>query len=114
AGLVALGAPFVFRAFRDVRWDRRLGALSYPFYLTHFLAIGIFETHFDDTPNWLLFLCQVLSALGLYALLDRPLNRWRQRRASRPDVIRLPGRSGLPGPPLAPSPAVGEFPPRAA
>jgi peptidoglycan/LPS O-acetylase OafA/YrhL len=102
--VVALGAPFVFRAFRNSRWDRFVGDLSYPFYLTHFFAIGVFETYFDEVPSLLLLLCQLALAVGLYAAVDRPLDRWRQRRADRQTVIRpQPGQpAGVA--PLAPVP----------
>ena len=48
AAILCLGAPLVFNTMRDVRWDRLLGELSYPFYLVQFLVLALLERFMEE------------------------------------------------------------------
>lgn len=80
--LVALCTPALFALTRRSRIDNYLGQLSYPVYLAHILVIGWVARL--ALPGWLdkglvaLVVTLALSA-GLYALVDRPIERLRRR-----------------------------------
>lgn len=82
---IAIAAPFVFNAFKSNALDRWIGDLSYPLYLCHLVVIGLVLTFIPNEP-W-----AVWAAIGgalaistlLLVLVDRPVDRWRQRRANR-------------------------------
>ncbi len=46
--LLCLALPWCFLAFRNSPLDRFLGRLSYPFYLVHYLVIGLFEEYWGE------------------------------------------------------------------
>lgn len=69
ATLMAL--PPVFRMFKQSRFDRLIGKISYPFYLLHFSIIAIFEECFDEPTGWHI-LVAALSAATLVHLLFNP------------------------------------------
>ncbi|EPR43668.1 acyltransferase 3 [Desulfovibrio sp. X2] len=84
AGFLALAVPCLFRLTRQSRLDRFLGDLSYPFYIVHFLILSLLD-HFADPPATAAALLLTLgAALALHFCLDRPVDRWRQRRLGRP------------------------------
>lgn len=80
---IAIAAPFLFNAFKDNKFDRAIGDLSYPLYLGHLVVIGIVLTFFANAP-WALW-AAIGGSLALAALLlvlvDHPVDRWRQIRA---------------------------------
>lgn len=97
--LLAAVLPFLFRATSGIRLDRMVGALSYPFYIFHLLAISFAEsigrrwwagTAYDVT--WLAFgIALVLSVIGL-ALETRYFEPWRSSLSSK-QAAYLPVRS---------------------
>lgn len=84
AAIFFLGAPLVFNAMRDVRWDRLLGELSYPFYLVQFLVLALLE-HFvpEGVPAWAQLGLVSAAAIAIYLLVDKPVTRWRWGRLAR-------------------------------
>jgi peptidoglycan/LPS O-acetylase OafA/YrhL len=83
AVLMMLGLPWIFELGNRHPWDRSLGNLSYPLYLSHqplltFLSSPIFENfpklalHYSLVP-----LCLLLAAM-LHLGIERPVNRLRQ------------------------------------
>lgn len=72
--------PFAFNAFKDIAWDRWIGDLSYPMYLSQLMVIGLVVTYAPPFGLWVaIFGTIALSAL-LLILIEHPLDRWRQRR----------------------------------
>jgi len=78
--LLALTAPFIFETLRNNRWDRLLGDLSYPFYISQFLVITIFRNWFGNLPAPWVLVGTLAASLLLFFLVDRPLARFRSRR----------------------------------
>lgn len=78
--------PFLFIASKAWRWDRLIGDLSYPLYIVHFPIIDLV-----DGTSWLAGKESGLVVLGLslafsialYALVDRPVDRWRHWATKR-------------------------------
>jgi peptidoglycan/LPS O-acetylase OafA/YrhL len=80
---VTAALPFVFRTFQEFRWDRWIGDLSYPVYLTHLMVIGVVLTFTPPMPTLVALAGTLaLSAVFLQAI-DRPVDRWRQQRIER-------------------------------
>lgn len=62
-------------------WDRVIGETSYPVYVIHFLVIAIFQRTLGPT-EWTAVLAvggSLAAALAIFILVDRPVDRWRQR-----------------------------------
>jgi peptidoglycan/LPS O-acetylase OafA/YrhL len=72
--LVATALPWLFQKTKDWNADRFLGELSYPIYLIHILVGHLI----DDRIIALAMV--VASAVGLYLLVDKPIDVWRQQR----------------------------------
>jgi peptidoglycan/LPS O-acetylase OafA/YrhL len=83
--LIALAAPFIFNAFKNIAIDRWIGELSYPLYLGHLLAVGAVLSFIPNAPYAaaLAIGASFLLAALLVAAIERPVDRWRQRRAAR-------------------------------
>jgi peptidoglycan/LPS O-acetylase OafA/YrhL len=85
--LMVLSLPIFFNWTKDSRLQRWLGDLAYPIYVCHILMkwgllalMGVSKTRLTSPPGWLLLLCATAMAALLMWLVDRPVDRWRQRR----------------------------------
>ncbi|MDX2274832.1 MAG: acyltransferase [Hyphomonadaceae bacterium] len=90
--VVAAAIPFVFATFKDFAWDRWIGDLSYPIYLTQLMTIGLVLTYEPPFAAAVAILGTIaLSALVL-VLVEHPLDRWRQQRVrrARPEAVAAP------------------------
>lgn len=79
---LACAIPFIFNAFKDFAFDRWIGDLSYPLYLTHLAVIGLVLTY--APAAWQIPLAiggSLALSLALLVLIDHPVDRWRQARA---------------------------------
>lgn len=88
--LFAVAVPPIFAATRDLRLDRRIGELSYPFYLCHGLIIGAYfdRTHASHSDPRAVLAILALSAAGAWAIqliAERPFQR---PRGATPLAIR--------------------------
>ena len=85
--LVFLSLPFIFNLTKNSKIDNRIGELSYPIYLIHYLVIWLTWLLFTSGSTDLkIFLTIVLSALAAFALLTLivdPVDRFRQSRWAR-------------------------------
>lgn len=84
--LFALSIPAIFTLTARWGWDRTIGDLSYPLYIGHMAVIqlvarfdGVFDPFYRSV--WVTALSLGL-AVALYWGLDRPVDRWRQRRVA--------------------------------
>ncbi len=82
ATVIAL--PFLFYHTRSVKWDRRIGELSYPIYISHWLVIMLMRYFFSQA--WI----PAMSLVGTLALsvlitvfINNPIERYRQKRVLR-------------------------------
>ncbi|BBD08094.1 acyltransferase family protein [Desulfovibrio ferrophilus] len=80
AMILAVSIPFIFESMRHARWDRLIGELSYPLYISQFLVIAVFD-HLLGEPNPLWVLIGV-CCLGttIYILIDLPIARFKSKR----------------------------------
>lgn len=89
--LMTLAAlPFAFHVSRAWRFDRFLGELSYPIYISHMLILDLIVQRLGPEGAarryigpLVLVICLLLSAV-LIRLVEQPIDRWRHRRFSRP------------------------------
>ncbi|WP_165226370.1 hypothetical protein [Aquisphaera insulae] len=79
--------PFLFAYTKRNRIDRRIGELSYPVYLVHWLVIDLLRM--SGSP-WvqrnlgaLTGLLTLASAIVIWYAVDRPIDAWRQQLAAR-------------------------------
>jgi peptidoglycan/LPS O-acetylase OafA/YrhL len=79
--IFAITTPFVFNAFKDVSWDRWIGDLSYPIYMTQLLVIGWVLTKEPPFGAWIAIGGTIALSVLLLLLVDHPIDRWRQKRA---------------------------------
>ncbi|HEV7694289.1 MAG TPA: acyltransferase [Hyphomonadaceae bacterium] len=80
---IAATTPFIFTAFRNQTWDRWIGDLSYPIYLSHLIVIGVVLTFNLPLPVWTAIGGTLALSIALYLAVDRPVDRWRQVRAKQ-------------------------------
>ena len=74
--------PILFGLTERNRVDRFIGELSYGTYLVHYPIIVFFLGKFAPPIVFAIVgTLSVLGAIGLYFLVERPIDRWRQRRA---------------------------------
>lgn len=94
-GVFALALPFVFAATSAWQWDRVLGELSYPLYLGHWLVnqawyglqplvekrISVFRH--DWAGVLAVIVLSLALAVAIHWLIERPVDRFRQRWVRR-------------------------------
>jgi len=97
--LIFLAIPALFRASRDSSFDRYLGELSYPIYIGHLWVIWLIGMSMTFQSGLLhlavVTVLTVLLAIALYAWVDRPVDRWRQRRFAAESVGRAAAHPAL-------------------
>lgn len=81
--LVAVSVGPVFALTKDIKFDRRLGDLSYPIYVSHLLAIVIAGTVTAEYAPLLGFVLTLVLSAVLVFVVERPLDRYRHRRVVR-------------------------------
>ncbi|MFS1413832.1 acyltransferase family protein [Vibrio sp. 10N.286.49.B1] len=70
--LFALGLEGCFDK-KSFKWLETLGNASYSIYLTHMIFIKLFESHYDNINNWVLFLVTVLLGVFSYRIIEQPI-----------------------------------------
>ena len=80
---IAATIPFIFHASKDIALDRWIGDLSYPIYLGHLAVIGWILTFDTPHPVWAAIIGTLALSIFLLLAIDRPVDRWRHRRALR-------------------------------
>jgi len=80
----ALSIPFLFLLTKKMRFDRALGELSYPIYISHWTVILLIEYFYGSRNLPLVALAAtIVFCLGLNLLVTTPLERLRQERVLR-------------------------------
>ncbi len=86
--------PILFGLTQRNRIDRFIGELSYATYLVHYPIMVFFLGVYAPPVVFLIVgTLSVLGAIVLYLLVERPIDRWRQRRA-REQTVRAPHSYG--------------------
>ncbi|MBL8548643.1 MAG: acyltransferase [Hyphomonadaceae bacterium] len=80
---IAAAIPFIFAAFQYFSFDRWIGDLSYPIYLSHLIVIAAVLTYEPPQPVLVAIVGTFALSALLLVLVDRPVDRWRQARAER-------------------------------
>ncbi|MHA7818166.1 MAG: acyltransferase family protein [Erythrobacter sp.] len=80
---VAVGTPFAFSATSANRFDRWVGELSYPIYLTHLVVIAGVLIYELPLPTFSTIAITLVASAAILQLIERPVDNWRQRRAAR-------------------------------
>jgi peptidoglycan/LPS O-acetylase OafA/YrhL len=79
--------PALLRFSSDHAWDRRIGEVSYPLYLSHVLVIGWLHHASSGLGEWSFSLLALVTAFvlsyALYRLVDIPMERLRAARRRR-------------------------------
>ena len=78
--VVTVTVPWIFNAFKDNRWDRWIGDLSYPVYLSQLIVIGLVLTFNPPFPIWMAIGGTFAISIAIMLLIERPVDRWRQKR----------------------------------
>jgi len=82
--VMAVSTPFLFIFSRIIKFDRVIGELSYPIYITHALIIEVLgKIHFDMNNNInkiLAILITIVTAVLLNKYIAAPIEKYRQAR----------------------------------
>ena len=84
--VIAGTTPFIFNAFRNLRWDRWIGELSYPLYLCHLFVLALVAEFVPEDAPWMVWAAigsSLLASIALVLLIEQPVDRWRQARVKR-------------------------------
>jgi len=79
-----MSVPFLFLLTKKIRFDRAIGELSYPIYISHWTVIMVAEYFCGKRHLPLLALAAtILLSLALNRLMADPIERFRQKRVLR-------------------------------
>jgi len=94
AALFAIALPFIFHVTKNSKFDRHVGELSFPLYLCHIVVHQICTTYLRVPSTYQGFVYSALSlftAYVAYRLVDKPVDRIRQRLAA----VKAPSVPGI-------------------
>lgn len=75
--------PSIFHWSKTLSWDRALGELSYPIYISHMLVVAVFGMAFRMKEAAVIVPAVCFLAWLLWRLVDLPVDRFRQSLATR-------------------------------
>jgi peptidoglycan/LPS O-acetylase OafA/YrhL len=80
----AWALPLAFMLTRTNRFDRYLGELSYPVYLTHLLVISVaLYSGWSGLPlAWLIVALVLAASIAMHELVQKPVDRFRATRVA--------------------------------
>ena len=78
--VVAVAVQWIFNAFKDNRWDRWIGDLSYPVFFSRLLVLGRVLPFTPPFPIWMAIGGTFAVSIAIMLLIERPVDRWRQAR----------------------------------
>ena len=80
----AMVLPFIFHRTKRMKLDRLIGELSYGVYLVHYPILLALQTSLAG--SWYFgpatAIASILAAIVLFLLVEHPIDRWRQSRAT--------------------------------
>jgi peptidoglycan/LPS O-acetylase OafA/YrhL len=77
-----IAVPILFNFLKKSKWDNKIGELSYPIYISHFLVIMI-STALSFSilkSSWCILLITILLSYILNKLIASPIEKYRQAR----------------------------------
>lgn len=85
--LIPLALPFIFHVTKNLRYDKFIGELSYPIYISHLIVVfGLKALNIETvTSNMgiITLFVTIGAALGLLMFVDRPIDKFRQTVVAR-------------------------------
>lgn len=78
--LIAVSTPWIFQASRNSVFDRWIGDLSYPVYLSQLATIGFVMTYAPPYPVAVAIISTFLVSAFIVLVIEHPIDRWRQKR----------------------------------
>jgi peptidoglycan/LPS O-acetylase OafA/YrhL len=81
-GLLFVFIPKIFEISKNISFDRYMGELSYPLYISHMLVIWVTALIFVQgsmQQRVAIFLGTVLLSVGIFVLVEKRVDRWRHR-----------------------------------
>lgn len=84
--ILALLIPVIFLKIHKIKFDRFLGELSYPVYISHVLFIFLISNYKINNSNGHTLLVIFITFFGsfiLFTFIDKPVNMYRQRRLKK-------------------------------
>lgn len=91
--LVMVSIPYLFKLTNKMFWDKIIGELSYPIYLSHLLVISVLATIFSIKSNQssstlIIILLTLLISFFIFYFFEKPIEAFRQRRLKRNKKIK--------------------------
>jgi len=93
--------PFAFHFSAKLSFDRFIGDLSYPVYISHFLVITLLEREMKGAEEYIGLAALVLTvavSVVLTLAIERPIDRWRhrifRRHTTALEPLKLPAAVG--------------------
>ena len=83
--MTVLALPCAFHFSKQFTWDRFIGELSYPVYISHFLVLQLIEKEIQPSGEGTRYVglavltMSVLLSVGLVVVVEQPVDRWRHR-----------------------------------
>jgi peptidoglycan/LPS O-acetylase OafA/YrhL len=80
--------PFIFKAFKDKKWDRQIGELSFSLYICHHLFVSLWRGYFFENPIYIPYygytvvLCSLMMAFVLQNTIVNTIEKYRAKRFS--------------------------------
>lgn len=79
--LAGASLPIIFATTRSFDWDRWIGNLSYPIYLSHMLVLSMVSAVIKGGGHaHVVFIVTIILSIALLRWVEMPLDNWRQRR----------------------------------
>lgn len=83
--ILTISLPFIFLLTRKSIFDRYIGALSYPIYISHFLIIKLLANtpYFQNTSTLrtcVTIIVTLAVSIALIHFVEKPIERYRQRK----------------------------------
>lgn len=85
-GFIGISLPFIFNAFKNNKWDRFIGELSFSIYISHHLIVSLFRGYFFSHTNYIQYygyavvLTSIAFSVIVYLLVIKPIERFRQKK----------------------------------
>jgi len=84
---LTISVPIIFNLFKSSKFDRWVGELSYPIYISHMFLIYVMRTYFIEFTSFVLFvpifiLLVICFSILLIKLVSEPIESFRRSRIS--------------------------------
>ena len=80
--------PLIFKTFKDNKWDRKIGELSFSLYICHHLLVSLWRGYFFENPIYMPYygytvvICSIIVAFLLQITFVKAIESFRIKRFS--------------------------------